>query len=53
MVQGIGKTKEDPVTEVTRMEEDKLLVKSVDQCQQGQWTKWEGFLPRSVGWSDL
>lgn len=41
------------VTEVTRMEEDKLLVKSVGQCQQGQWTEWEGILPRAVGWNDL
>lgn len=41
------------VTEVTRMEEDKFLVKSVSQLQQGQWTKWEGILPRPMGWSDL
>ena len=41
------------VTEVTRMEEDKFHVKSVGQCQQGQWTKWEGVLPRSVGWNDI
>lgn len=41
------------VTEVARVEEDKLVVKSVSQCQQGQLTKWEGILPRSVGWSDL
>lgn len=27
------------VTEVTGMEEDKFLVKSVSQCQHGQWTR--------------
>lgn len=45
--------KELLVTEVTRMEEDKFLVKSLSQRQQGQWTKWEGILPRPMGWSDL
>lgn len=35
------------------MDEDKFLVKSVSQRQQGQWTKWEGIVPRPMGWSDL
>lgn len=40
------------VTEMIRMEEDKPLVKSVGQCQQGQWTKQECILPRAVAWND-
>lgn len=35
------------------MKEDKFLVKSINQCQQGQWTRWESILPRPMGWNDL
>lgn len=28
------------------------VVKFVSQWQ-GQWTKWEGILPKPMGWSDL
>lgn len=30
-----------------------LFAKAFNQWQQGQWTQWEGILPRWLGWSHL
>lgn len=48
------------VMEVTRMEDDKLLIKSVSQCQQGRWTaekassqgQWDGVTCGTTLWQD-
>ncbi|KAJ8358431.1 hypothetical protein AAFF_G00439950 [Aldrovandia affinis] len=40
-------------SEVTRIEQEELRVKSVAQGQQGQWTTWEGVASRAINWADF
>ncbi|KAJ8352978.1 hypothetical protein AAFF_G00124830, partial [Aldrovandia affinis] len=41
------------VSEVTRIEQEELRVKSVAQGQQGRWTTWEGVASRAINWADF
>ena len=49
-----GKDRRDMVIQEVRNEEDnKRLIKGVQQSQQGQWTSWEEALQRSITWNDI
>ncbi|KAJ8397342.1 hypothetical protein AAFF_G00438910 [Aldrovandia affinis] len=41
------------VSEITRIEQEELRVKSVAQGQQGRWTTWEGVASRAINWADF
>ena len=48
------KDRRDRVIQEVRNEEDnKRLIKGVQQPQQGQWTSWEEALQRSITWNDI
>ena len=52
--QANGKDRRDMVIQEVRNEEDnKRLIKGVQQAQQGQWTSWEEALQRSITWNDI
>ena len=49
-----GKDHRDMVIQEVRNEEDnKRLIKGVQQSQEGQWTSWEEALQRSITWNDI
>ena len=49
-----GKNRRDMVIQDVRNEEDnKRLIKGVQQSQQGQWTNWEDALQKSLTWNDI
>ena len=39
--------------EIRNEEDNKRLIKGVQQSQQGQWTSWEEALQRSITWNDI
>ena len=41
------------IQEVRNEEDNKRLIKGVQQSQQGQWTSWEEALQRSITWNDI
>ena len=52
--QANGKDRRDMVFQEVRNEEDnKRLIKGVEQSQQGQWTSWGEALQRSITWNDI
>ena len=52
--QANGKDRRDMVIQEVRNEDDnKRLIKGVQQSQQGQWTSWEEALQRSITWNDI
>ena len=52
--QAYGKDCRDIVIQEVRNEEDnKRLIKGVQQSQQGQWTSWKEALQRSITWNDI
>ena len=52
--QATGKDRRDMVIQEVRNKEDnKRLIKGVQQSQQGQWTSWEEAQQRSITWNDI
>ena len=52
--QANGKDRRVMVIQEARNEEDnKRLIKGVQQPQRGQWTSWEEALQRSITWNDI
>ena len=52
--QANGKDRRDMVIqEVGNEEDNKRLIKGVQQSQQGQWTSWEEPLQRSITWNNI
>ena len=52
--QANGKDRCDMVIQEVRNKDDnKRLIKGVQQSQQDQWTSWEEALPRSITWNDI
>ena len=41
------------IQEVRNEDDNKRLIKGVQQSQQGQWTSWEEALQRSITWNDI
>ena len=41
------------IQEVRNKEDNKRLIKGVQQSQQGQWTSWQEALQRSITWNDI
>ena len=41
------------IQDVINEEDNKRLIKRVQQSQQGQWTSWEEALQRSITWNDI
>ncbi len=41
------------VEEVSRVEQDRYLIKAVSQCKQGAWTRWEDTINRVITWADI
>jgi hypothetical protein len=41
------------IGEIRNTEEEKRVVKAVQQVQQGRWTQWDDALQRSLSWNDI
>ena len=41
------------IQDVKNEEDNKRLIKGVQQSQQGQWTNWEEALLKSLTWNDI